>query len=79
MAQVVWNWSVGPVVISGLERLLDGATDAFRSRRRIFGIVARSGAQENQPSSATKSRSWIFAGLAALLIAAGWYVTTKLW
>ncbi|MBV9072167.1 MAG: PilZ domain-containing protein [Acidobacteria bacterium] len=75
LAQVVWNWSVGPVVISGLERVLNSA-DRTRTSARGRGETSISSGEQGL-AGAGKSRSWIFAVFGALLIVAGWYFRTR--
>lgn len=70
VAQVVWNWSVGPVVISGLEKVQPGTLLSIGTRCRT--------PEQGLPGAKTSWR-WVFAACAVLLIAAGWYLTTRFW
>jgi PilZ domain len=69
-AQVIWNWSVGPVVISGLEKTEPGRI------LRIDGCPRSHFLDRIRPLA---SRSLMFALFGALLVVAGWYFGSKIW
>jgi|SRR5438270_870907 len=70
VARVMWNWAVGPVVISGLERVQTGPAVGFGPRSEI------------EPENVVKKtalRMWVLPALAGVLIVVGWYLTNKAW
>jgi PilZ domain len=69
-ARVMWNWAVGPVVISGLERIQSSPVIGFGPRSAMAaGLFARSSA----------SRTWLLATLGGILVVVGWYLKNKAW
>ena len=70
VARVMWNWTVGPVVISGLEREQTGPVIGFGPRPDSAGdlFISRSNA-----------RAWFLAAGTGLLVVIGWYLTNKGW
>jgi hypothetical protein len=70
VARVMWNWAVGPVVISGLERIQSSPVIGFGPRPPMpMGLFARSSAY----------RTWLLATLGGILVVFGWYLTNKGW
>jgi len=67
---VMWNWAVGPVVISGLERVQSVPLMGFGPR----AAVLTSGAF---PKS--NARAWFLAAGTGLLVVIGWYLSNKGW
>lgn len=65
-ATVMWNWTVGPVVISGLEKLQSAPILGIDTRRRIES-AARS-------ASEVAPLWWLVAGVAGILVLLGWYL-----
>lgn len=59
IARVMWNWTVGPLVISGLQKLEKSSISLVEHCRTAPG----------------KSRSWLWAALTGLLIVVTWYVS----
>src|SRR2546423_5303624 len=72
-ARVIWNWAIGPVVISGLNRVEHPASDGNHSPIGIDCSEAASGTQVR-----TKVWSWMWAALMGLLIVAGWYMKSRI-
>lgn len=69
-ARVMWNWAVGPVVISGLERLQTSPAVGFGPRSQIeIGIATMKAA----------SRTWLLVGLSGILVVVGWYFSSRGW
>jgi hypothetical protein len=70
VARVMWNWAVGPVVISGLERVQNAPVIGFGPRADLApsGAISRSNA-----------RAWFLAAGTGLLVVIGWYLTNKGW
>jgi hypothetical protein len=65
-ATVAWNWTVGPVVMSGLEKCRSHQNDA----------AIRTSSDRNTKASNVSSIIW--ASLTLLVFVLGWYFT-KLW
>jgi hypothetical protein len=70
VARVMWNWAVGPVVISGLEREQTGPVVGFGPRPPI---------ENENPAKKTALRLWVLPALAGVLIVVGWYLTNRSW
>ena len=68
-ARVMWNWTVGPLVISGLQKL-------EKSSILLVDRCSPAGAMTNSAGLA-KLRSWLWAALTGLLIVVTWYVGTR--
>lgn len=70
VARVMWNWAVGPVVISGLERVQSAPLMGFGPRTAVLssGTVSKSSV-----------RAWFLAAGTGLLVVIGWYLTNKGW
>jgi hypothetical protein len=68
VARVVWNWTVGPLVISGLQKL---------ENRSILLVDRCSPAGLTTHSAPAKSRSWLWAALTGLLIVVIWFVGSR--
>lgn len=68
-ARVMWNWTVGPLVISGLKKL-EKSSIALVDRCRSANATKR--------DAAVKSRSWLWAALTGLLIVVTWYVGSRI-
>ncbi|HKU27944.1 MAG TPA: PilZ domain-containing protein [Candidatus Sulfotelmatobacter sp.] len=70
VARVMWNWAVGPVVISGLERVQSAPVIGFGPRSHITpsGAISRSNA-----------RAWFLVAGTGLLVVIGWYLTNQGW
>jgi len=71
LARVMWNWAVGPVVISGLERVQESPVIGFgpRPEAESDGIAG----------PRTVSRGWLLAALTGLLFVVGWYFSSRGW
>lgn len=70
-ASVMWNWAVGPVVISGLCREAAHAASAhFR------GLYERPKAGLMESNS--RFQAWAWAAVTGLLAAAAWYLRDKI-
>ena len=67
VARVMWNWTVGPLVISGLQRL----------EKSSISLVDRCRTNLNTTAGRAKSRSWLWAALTGLLIVVTWYVRSR--
>lgn len=70
MARVMWNWTVGPVVISGLER---------EQTAPIIGFGPRTDSAPDSTISRSNARAWFLAAGTGLLVVIGWYLTNKGW
>ena len=70
LARVMWNWAVGPVVISGLERVQESPVIGFGPRPEVEGGIA---------GPRTVSRGWLLAALTGLLFVVGWYFSSRGW
>ncbi len=70
VARVMWNWAVGPVVISGLERVQTAP---------VIGFGPRVDAESDLPISRSNARAWFLAAGTGLLVVIGWYLTNKGW
>jgi hypothetical protein len=68
-ASVMWNWAVGPVVISGLCREVVPTPSAHFHR-----MFDRPGPDE----SYSRFQGWAWAGLTGLIAAAAWYFRDKI-
>jgi hypothetical protein len=66
VARVMWNWAVGPVVISGLEREQSGPAVGFGPRSSI---------EHENPTKKMAFPMWMLPALLGVLIAVGWYLT----
>jgi len=73
LAAVIWNWAVGPVVISGLNRLEHADFPPIRVRSVVECLEQGSGTNVR-----AKVRSWMWAALMGVLILAGWYVRNRI-
>jgi hypothetical protein len=77
-ARVAWNWAVGPVIISGLQKIEDhsglGALLHFASDRH-----AKSSDGNTPKRNRLRLRPYLFAGAAGVLLVAGWHFRTALW
>lgn len=78
-ATVIWNWSVGPVVMSGLER-----TEGASNRRGLLRAFPSSLGPvfDNGITSVAKQnrlRPYLLASGVGILLIAGWYFRTALW
>lgn len=65
VARVMWNWTVGPLVISGLQKL----------EKSSISLVEHCRASASNAIAPGKSRSWLWAALTGLLIVVTWYVS----
>ena len=70
LARVMWNWAVGPVVISGLEREQTGP---------VIGFGPRPDSAAEFRISRSNVRAWFLAAGTGLLVVIGWYLTNKGW
>jgi len=70
LARVMWNWAVGPVVISGLERVQESPIVGFGPRAEVEG---------GMDAPRTVSRGWLLAALTGLLFVVGWYFSSRGW
>lgn len=70
IARVMWNWTVGPVVISGLER---------EQTAPIIGFGPRTDSAPDLAISRSNARAWFLAAGMGLLVVIGWYLTNKGW
>jgi hypothetical protein len=70
VARVMWNWAVGPVVISGLER---------EQTAPIIGFGPRTDSAPDLTISRSNARAWFLAAGTGLLVVIGWYLTSKGW
>lgn len=72
-ASVIWNWAVGPVVISGLSReSVPAPTTHFR---QVIGD-----SQAGLIEARLRSQTWAWAALTGLMaVAAAWYFGSKIW
>ena len=70
LARVMWNWTVGPVVISGLER---------EQTAPIIGFGPRTDSAPDLAISRSNARAWFLAAGMGLLVVIGWYLTNKGW
>jgi hypothetical protein len=70
VARVMWNWAVGPVVISGLERVQSAP---------LVGFGPRSEAVPSAGITRSTARAWFLAAGTGLLVVIGWYLTIKGW
>jgi hypothetical protein len=70
VARVMWNWAVGPVVISGLER---------EQTAPIIGFGPRTDSAPDLMISRSNARAWFLAAGTGLLVVIGWYLTSKGW
>lgn len=70
VARVMWNWAVGPVVISGLERVQSAP---------VIGFGPRVQATPSGAISRFSARTWFLAAGMGLLAVIGWYLTNKGW
>jgi hypothetical protein len=70
VARVMWNWAVGPVVISGLERVQSAPVVGFGPRPQL---------EHENSSKKTALRLWVLPALAGVLIVVGWYLTNRSW
>ena len=70
-ACVIWNWAVGPVVISGLCR--ESAVGAFGAN---FPGMQR--ANGGFADSNSRLQAWAWAALTGLMAAAAWYLRDKI-
>jgi len=68
-ASVMWNWAVGPVVISGLCREMLPTASAHI--RQMHGQLALD-------ESNSRFQGWAWAGLMGLIAAAAWYFRDKI-
>jgi hypothetical protein len=68
-ASVMWNWAVGPVVISGLCREVVPTTSAH-----FHQVLSRARPDE----SLSRFQGWAWAGLIGLLAAAAWFFRDKI-
>jgi hypothetical protein len=71
-ASVIWNWAVGPVVISGLSREQVVSTPSGH----FLGVYDRreAGLMESQ----SRLQAWTWAALTGLIAAAAWYFKDKI-
>ena len=67
-AQVMWNWTVGPLVISGLRKIGSGQID-FSTDQNPAGA---------RTPAAAQIRPWVLAVMVALLAMASWYLGSKI-
>jgi len=67
VARVMWNWTVGPLVISGLQKL----------EKSSIALVEHCRCGASSAAVPGKSRSWLWAALTGLLIVVTWYVGTR--
>ena len=78
-ARVAWNWAVGPVVISGLQKVEDhpgrGALLQFASNRHVKSSKGSIIPQWNR----LRLRPYLFAAAAGMLLVAGWHFRSALW
>ena len=65
VARVMWNWTVGPLVISGLQKL----------EKSSMALVEHCRASATNAAAPARSRSWLWAALTGLLIVVTWYVS----
>jgi hypothetical protein len=78
-ARVVWNWSVGPVVISGLQKI--------ESHSDHRGVLLRFPSNSHTINSGEgvsaakrmKVRVYLLGTASGILLIAGWIFRTKLW
>lgn len=70
-AAVMWNWAVGPVVISGLCR--EAVHTASTHFRGLYGRP-RAGFMESN----SRLQAWTWAAVTGLLAAAAWYFRDKI-
>jgi hypothetical protein len=76
-ARVVWNWAVGPVVISGLQKLED-------YRRVLLSFPSNSihdsdFEKKRSAVNLARLRPYLFGTAAGMVLIAGWVFRTKLW
>ena len=71
-ASVMWNWAVGPVVISGLSREQAVATESAHFR------AINDPAQGGWFESLSRLQGWTWAALTGLLAAAAWYLGNRI-
>lgn len=70
-ASVIWNWAVGPVVISGLSREQVPTPSAY-----LRGIPNR--LQAAGVESHSRLHAWTWAALTGLIAAAAWYFRNRI-
>ena len=70
-AYVIWNWAVGPVVISGLSREAVPTPSV-----NLRGLLERPKAGLIESNS--RFQAWTWAALTGLLAAAAWYLRDKI-
>jgi hypothetical protein len=79
-ARVVWNWSVGPVVISGLQKI-----ESPSDRRGVLipfpsnSINTINHGEEVSAAKRAKVRRYLLGSASAIVLIAGWIFRTKLW
>jgi len=77
-ARVAWNWAVGPVVISGLQKVED-----HTGRGTLLQFASNRDAKSSQGNIPNRNRLrlrlYVFAGAAGMLLVAGWHFRTALW
>jgi hypothetical protein len=67
VARVMWNWTVGPLVISGLKKL----------EKSSIALVDRCRSANATKTGNPNSRSWLWAALTGLLIVVTWYIGSR--
>lgn len=67
-ADVMWNWTVGPLVISGLRKCDSCSVPIAADGKPVFA----------KPLASAKLRPWLLAVVVVLLAAATWYVGSKI-
>lgn len=80
-ARVIWNWTVGPVVISGLQRLEShsGAYSSLLHNVANFGHAVIPNPGTPFITKRARLRAYLVGGAAGTLLIAGWYFRAALW
>ena len=79
-ARVVWNWCVGPVVISGLQKV-EGHSDHRGVLLRFppDRIHTINSGEEASQAKRVKVRMYLLGTASAIVLIGGWIFRTKLW
>jgi hypothetical protein len=79
-ARVVWNWAVGPVVISGLQKIESPSDHRGLLLRFPSNSIhtIRSG-EEVSAAKRMKVRMYLLGTASGIVLIAGWIFRTKLW
>ena len=80
-ARVVWNWTVGPVVISGLQKLGSQPDSQGVLAGSAFPFLHASGPTDGGSSATTRTklRSRLLGVMGGIVLIAGWHFRTALW